>query len=168
MHTFKPRIRASCNELTDVKAVEDWFPSSHVFARVATNTELKSIKHILLQATYSRELQRRRRPYSEAPPAFKPRIRASCNVLHHAVRRRCGRPSSHVFARVATKLADKVFENEIVLQATYSRELQQEICTNMVAHARITLCILTFSSVLSAFQEKTDDHFLDFGTGSRP
>ena len=76
-------------------------------------------------------------------------------------------PSSHVFARVATWVA-YLKEIDCLLQATYSRELQLSICTNMVAHARITLCILTFSSVLSAFQEKTDDHFLDFGTGSRP
>ena len=123
---------------------------------------------ISLQVTLARGLQQSQRGLLHNSPDPSSHTCARIATLsrgHRAVLLRTFK--SHLRADCNIRLGAGLVIN-VNLQVTLARGLQRQSCTACVTHARITMCILTFSSVLSALFSKTYDHFLDFGTEKSP
>ena len=112
--------------------------------RVATNHNKDDCCNLRLQVILTRVLQLAWHSATALYGTFKSSLRACCNPLG----------------------TDKP-QGWIALQVILTRVLQRQNCTKMT-HARITMCILTFSSVLPAQRTASYGHFLDFRAGSRP
>ena len=176
--SFNPRFRACCSPARQYM-VADWivlqpafprvlqpdgcrrhhiigFPSTRVSARVAA---IRSGGFVVCPECPSTRVSARvaagesdkaRAAKSNLQPAF-PRV-LQHNETHINNHLLC--PSTRVSARVAASAARTQKSPGDTLQPAFPRVLQLQKRANSAAHARITMCILTFSSVLPALQSR--------------
>ena len=143
--SFKPHTRAGCNTCNPGNVGHAWVLQAAYTRGLQPRDPFDDSSVAFLQAAYTRGLQ----------PSFEQRVGA------------LKAPSSRIHARVATNddisgLVSTVPSNRIHARvATAIRAVK-------TAHARIIMCILTFSSVLPALKTESYGHCLELGTGSRP